>query len=75
MSSARRFVRDRLVAARDVVADPGWADVVGVGDGAADRLRVADVAVGAERAAQRVAGVGAALELLDGARRRRRRRR
>ena len=53
--------------ARDVVSDPGRADVVGVGDGAADRLGVADVAVGAERAAQGVAGVGAALELGDGA--------
>ena len=61
--------RDRRARgeAGDVVADPGRADVVGVGDGAADRLRVADVAVGAERAAQGVAGVGAALELGDGA--------
>ena len=63
MSSARRFVRDGLIAAGDVVADAGRADVVGVGDGAADRLGVADVAVGAEGAAERVAGVGAALEL------------
>ena len=53
--------------ARDVVAHPGRADVVGVGDGAADRLRVADVAVGAEGAAQGVARLGAAAELVDGA--------
>jgi hypothetical protein len=48
---------DGLVAAGDVVADPGRADVVGVGDGAADRLRVADVAVGAQDAASSVAGL------------------
>jgi hypothetical protein len=41
--------------------------VVRVGDGPADRLRVADVAVGAQRAAQRVAGLGAAAQLGDGA--------
>ena len=41
--------------------------MIGVGDRAADRLRVADVAVGAEGAAERVAGVGAAAELVDGA--------
>ena len=41
--------------------------MVGVGDGAADRLGVADVAVGADGAAQRVARLGAAPELVDGA--------
>ena len=41
--------------------------MVGVGDGAADRLGVADVTVGAEDAAERVARVGAAAELVDGA--------
>ena len=41
--------------------------MVGVGEGAADGLRVADVAVGAEHAAHGVARLGAAHELLDGA--------
>ena len=39
--------------------------MVRVGEGAADGLRVADVAVGAQDAAQGVARLGAAHELLD----------
>jgi hypothetical protein len=41
--------------------------VVRVGDRAADRLGVADVAVGAQGAAERVGGLGAAAQLGDGA--------
>ena len=41
--------------------------MVRVGQGAADGLRVPDVAVGAEHAAHGVARLGAAHELLDGA--------
>jgi hypothetical protein len=51
--------------AGDVVADARRRDVVRVGDRAADRLGVADVAVGAEHAGHRVAGLGAAPQLLD----------
>ena len=59
---------DGLVAAADVVADAARRDVVRVGEHAADRLRVADVAVGADRGGDGVAGLGAAAQLLDGAR-------
>jgi hypothetical protein len=58
---------DGLVAAADVEADAGRRDVVRVGDHAADRLGVADVGVGAQRARDRVAGPRAAAQLGDGA--------
>ena len=56
---------DGLVAAADVVADAGRAQVLAVGDDAADRLRVADVAVRAQDALAAFCRVDAALELLD----------
>ena len=54
-----------LVAASDVVADTRGRDVALVGDRAADWLAVAGVVVGAEHAVLGVAGVHAALELLE----------
>src|SRR4051794_22512289 len=59
---------DRLVAAADIEADSRRADVIGVGERAADGLRVADVAIRAEDPGERVAGRRAAFELLHGAR-------
>lgn len=57
---------DRLVP--DIEAASGRRDVVRIGHHPTDRLRVADVAVGADRRRERVAGLGAAARLLDGAR-------
>ena len=54
---------DRLVTAPDVVADGRRADVVAVGDHAADRRAVAEVVVGHECAAGAGLGVEAALHL------------
>ena len=57
----------RHVAAGDVEADAADRDVVLVGDHAADRLRVAEMAVGAEHAADHAAVLHAARHLLLGA--------
>jgi hypothetical protein len=54
-----------LVAAADVVADAGRGDVLAVGDRAADRLRVAVVAVRAQHAARALLRLDAARELVD----------
>jgi hypothetical protein len=51
--------------APDVVADSGRADVLRIGDHAPDGLGVADVPVGAQGGGHRVAGLGAALELVN----------
>src|SRR5438105_15149736 len=56
-----------LVAAADVVADPGGRHVPLVGDPAADRLAVARVMVGAEDAELGVARLHASLELREAA--------
>ena len=65
--AAREVGAHRLVAAADVVADARRRDVALVGDAAADRLAVARVMVGAEHAEVGVAGLHAALELLEAA--------
>src|SRR5439155_25628155 len=57
----------RHVAAADVEADARDRDVFLVGDDAADRLRIAEVAVGAEHAARNAADAHAAPHLRDGA--------
>jgi len=57
----------RHVAAADVEADARDRHVLLVGDHAADRLRIAEVAVGAEHAARDAADAHAAPHLLDGA--------
>ena len=62
----REVGEHRLVAAADVVADARRAEVLAVGDDAADRLRVADVTVGAQHALAAVLRLDAALELRDG---------
>ena len=57
----------RHVAAADVEADAGDRHMVFVGDHAADRLRIAEVAVGAQHAAGHAADAHAAPHLRDGA--------
>ena len=57
----------RHVAAADVEADARDRDMVLVGDHAADRLRIAEVAVGAQHAAGDAADAHAAPHLRDGA--------
>ena len=57
----------RHVAAADVKADARDRDVLLVGDHAADRLRVAEVAIGAQNAAGDAADAHAAPHLRDGA--------
>jgi hypothetical protein len=54
-----------LVAAGNVEADSGRGDVAAVGDHAADRHGVAEVAVGAEHALRALLGRDAVLELRD----------
>ena len=58
----------RHVAAADVEADAGDADLLLVGDDAADRLRVAEMAVGADHAGDDVADPHAIAHLGDGRR-------
>src|SRR5262249_18431612 len=57
----------RHVAAADIEADARDRHMLLVGDHAADRLRIAEVAVGAEHAARNAADAHAAPHLLDGA--------
>ncbi len=57
----------RHVAARDVEADAAHRDVLLVGDDAADRLGIAEMAVGAQHAADRAAVLHAARHLRLGA--------
>jgi hypothetical protein len=57
----------RHVAAGDVEADPADRDVLLVGDHAADRLRIAEMSVGTEHAADHAAVLHAAHHLLLGA--------
>src|SRR5215470_16808107 len=57
----------RHVAAADVEADARDRDMLLVGDDAADRLRIAEMAVSAEHAARNAADAHAAPHLLDGA--------
>jgi hypothetical protein len=57
----------RHVATADVETDARDRDVLFVGDHAADRLGIAEMAVGAEHAARNAADAHAAPHLLDGA--------
>ena len=61
----RRVQPHRHVAAADVEADAGDADLLLVGDHAADRLRVAEMAVGADHAGDGVADRHAVAHLGD----------
>ncbi len=58
----------RHIAAGDVEADAGDRDVLRIGHDPADRLRVAEVAVGAQHRSRRRADRGAARQLRDRAR-------
>ena len=60
-----RIEPDRHVAARDVEADTADGDVFLVGDHAADRMGVAEVAVGAQNALHGAADRHAALHLRE----------
>ena len=61
-----RVEANRHVAAADVEADAGNADLLLIGDDAADRLRIAEMAVGADDAADDIADRHAVLHLRDG---------
>ena len=61
----RRVEAHRHVAAADVEADAGDADLLLVGDHAADRLRIAEMAVGADHAGDDVADRHAIAHLRD----------
>ena len=65
---ARHVEAHRHVAAADVVADAADRDMLLIGDDAADRLRIAEVPVGAQHAADHAADTHAARHLRLGAR-------